>query len=162
MVIVKKFDTETAHIVRNAYSKRCAFNVHGHSYVYEVGISGEVNPEDGMVIDFGNLKAIKNYIDMFDHTTVLWAQDKEEVLAFFKGEFDRVLIMRKNPTAENMAKLIARFINTWIIANHPEASFSYIRIWETVTGSAIATKEDIDSDDTFEFISEQLVKELSA
>ena len=54
MEIIKKFRSETAHIVRNAFSKHCAFSIHGHSYIYEVGISGKVK-DDGMVLDFKRL-----------------------------------------------------------------------------------------------------------
>lgn len=148
--IVKSFRTETAHIVRDAFSKRCAFSFHGHSYLWEVGIEGPVQ-EDGMVIDFGRLSEIKKFIDIMDHASILWEKESEEIKKFFLKNFVRVLIMKKNITAENMVRLVHKFVTEWLVTTGiDDIHVTYVKAWETVTGSAI-TKEH-DEDDVFTLI----------
>lgn len=150
MRIIKRFKSETAHIVRNAFSERCAFSFHGHSYVYEVAIDGNIQG-DGMVLDFKRLIPIKLFIDQFDHSAVLWDKEKTEVKDFFIKNFDRVLVMKKNPTAENMVRIISRYTNNWLENNFQGCTLGYIRIWETDTGSA--QDNNFDEEDTFTYIS---------
>ncbi|WP_459212838.1 6-pyruvoyl trahydropterin synthase family protein [Aquimarina rhabdastrellae] len=68
-------------------------NYHGHNYELIVGVTGEVDPETGFVID---LKKLKDYIkseieEAFDHKNL-----NEEVVEF----------KELNPTAENIAIVI--------------------------------------------------------
>jgi len=143
-IITKQYVTETAHIVRNAVSERCKYNIHGHSYTFEVGIIGDINPKTGMVIDFKEFGPIKAYIDKFDHAMVLWASDFDYILDFFTNNFKRVIIMSKNCTAENMAKLIHRELKAMLVEKDIPAQVQTVKVWETATSCAIA----IDSDDT--------------
>ena len=54
---------------------------------------GEINPQTGYLIDFGEIKQIvKPYVDMLDHWCI------NEV-----GERDNIELL-KNPTSENIAK----------------------------------------------------------
>ncbi len=148
--VIKRIRTETSHIVRRAFSKRCRESIHGHEYFWEIGIKGFVQ-DDGMVIDFGRLGEIKKFIDKFDHATGLWKGDSDKVLNFFQEEFVRVLIMRKNTTAENMARLAHRFVGEWLEAQNVKGlEVSHVRVWETLTGSAIATSSD--ENDILEFV----------
>lgn len=64
---------------------------HGHNYVLEVTVAGEVDPLHGMVMDLAELKEIikQEVVDVFDHRFL-----NHEV-----PPFDRVI-----PTAENVAK----------------------------------------------------------
>jgi 6-pyruvoyltetrahydropterin/6-carboxytetrahydropterin synthase len=73
--ITKQFFFETGHALYG-YDGKCR-NVHGHSYKLAVTVLGKPisdknNVKYGMVIDFGDLKAIvkKEIVDKFDHTTV--------------------------------------------------------------------------------------------
>ncbi len=142
--IVKQFETETAHIVRMAVSERCKFNIHGHSYKWEVAITGNINEETGMLLDFKELKPVGDFIDQFDHSTVFWSLESEEILDFFQEQFKRVLIMKQNTTAENMARLVHSFTTTWLLRVPGNAVVDYIRVWETRKGSAIAKESDLD------------------
>ena len=152
MEIIKSFKSETAHIVRNAFSKRCSFSIHGHKYFFEVGIEGPIQA-DGMVLDFKRLSPITTFIDQFDHSTVLWEEEKEEVKDFFKSNFNRVLVMKKNPTAENMVRLVAKFVSDWLKKEYDFCSLSFVRIWETDSGSA--RSKDFDDSDVFVSVSEE-------
>ena len=145
--IQKKVKTETAHIVRGAYSKKCAHSIHGHSYEWIFMIEGEIDPENGMILDFGQLKDIKNKIELFDHATVLWSKEKESIKNFFFDNFERVIIMKKNPTAENMARLGFKIVKDWIRKNYPERDdlkCVEFNVKETDTGCAYAFKCDDD------------------
>ncbi|MCW5520252.1 6-carboxytetrahydropterin synthase [Aureitalea sp. L0-47] len=68
-------------------------NFHGHNYEMEVGVTGEVDPETGYLIDMKILKdLIKEEVeDAFDHKN----------LNLEVPEFADL-----NPTAENIAKVI--------------------------------------------------------
>ncbi len=68
-------------------------NYHGHNYELEVGVTGDVDPETGFVIDLSLLKAIiKEEVETpFDHKNL-----NVEVPEF----------MELNPTVENIAIVI--------------------------------------------------------
>lgn len=147
MKIEKTFKSETSHIVRNAVSSRCAYNSHGHSYQYQVVIEGPVNNDTGMILDFKELKPIKEFIDKFDHASVLWERESKEFKDFFLKEFKRVIIMKKNCTAECMASLIHKFTQDWLDEAHSLPDFHpykcvEVRVHETETGCAIADSSD--------------------
>jgi len=148
-IIKKKFTTETSHIVRGAVSERCLYNIHGHSYKWFVAIEGNIQ-DNGMVLDFKELQPIKEFIDLFDHATVFWRKEEQEIIDFFMQKFHRVHIMYKNTTAENMARLVFKFTQDWLDslpkAASPPYSLnikpSYVEVWETETGCAIASECD--------------------
>ena len=187
MMITKQFKTETAHRLKFSFSEGCR-NLHGHSYLYEVSIEGPISEKDGMVIDFKRLQPIKDFIMMMDHTTVLWSGEENSIKSFFIDNFNRVLIMRKHPTAENMVRLIGKAVTEWlnqeniVRVSHLQETFPFryvnlteeykqkllasdtyklanVRIWETTTGSAQGN--EFDKDDVFDFVSESLTKEYS-
>jgi len=139
MEISKLFETETAHIVRGAYSKRCAYNIHGHSYRWVIFLSGKCQ-KDGMIIDFGNLNFIKEFIDLFDHAIVFGEDEEKEILDFFKKKFDRIIVMKKNPTAENMARLVMKFVDEYFLSKLIYCS--KVEVFETRKGRAITSRNN--------------------
>ena len=146
--IIKLYETETSHIVRKAISERCAFSAHGHSYKWEIAIEGPINPATGMILDFKELADIKQQIDQFDHAHVFWSEEDPKIIDFFKTHFRRVLIMKKNPTAENMARWAHRMTQDWLsgLKSRVESikgyRCAYVRLWETRTGSAYTDESD--------------------
>lgn len=140
--IEKTFKTETAHVVRHAVSERCRYNVHGHSYLWEVVVQGAVNNITGMVLDFAELKPIKDFIDDFDHAMVLYKDEDPAILGFFCAEFQRVLVMQKNCTAENMARLVFRETQKFLDTLARSLRVVCVRVRETTTGAAVATSCD--------------------
>lgn len=168
MVIRKLYRIESAHIVRNAVSKRCSHSYHGHSGVIEVFLSAKGLDRAGMIYDFGAFKnTIGSFIDMFDHAVHLWAQDKPENIKFFTQENDRYILLPCNPTAENYAILFRDCINE--ILNKSEFNndehlvyCSGVRYHETATGYA---ESDIYDNIQFRlkdiFFSTEIMKEAS-
>jgi len=102
-IIRKQFHFSAAHRLhssrlseeenRAAFGKCSNPHYHGHNYRLTVAVTGDVNPETGMVINFEQLKRIVNreIIDKLDHTNLDMDVD------FLEGQVT---------TAENMARLI--------------------------------------------------------
>ena len=81
---------------------KCSYpNYHGHNYVLEVWIDGDINPETGFVIDLKTLKEIiQNEIcDRFDHRN----------LNLDCKEFEGII-----PTTENIALVVWNILRSKI------------------------------------------------
>ncbi len=101
MIVTAKLGFSAAHRLHNpnrdAEWNRQTFDKcdnpagHGHNYVIEVSVRGEIDPETGMVIDLKRLKTIvrKHLIDLVDHRNL------NEDVDFLRGMI---------PTAENLAR----------------------------------------------------------
>lgn len=106
--ITKEFTFETGHALFG-YDGKCR-NVHGHSYKLSVTVIGTPIGETGhkklgMVIDFGDLKAIvkEEVVDPFDHATVFNKNTPHVELAATLGESGhKVILADYQPTSENM------------------------------------------------------------
>ena len=87
---------------------------HGHNYVLEVVVAGEVNPKTGYVIDLKELKRIiiENVISKVDHKHFNYDVD------FMKGV---------NPTSENIA------IAIWnqLVDKIPAGKLYSVKLYET-------------------------------
>lgn len=93
VAITKSFRFEAAHFIPAFPEGHKCRRMHGHSFKVEVKVAGEIQPELGILIDFGDIKAVvKPYIDFLDHYCL---NDLGE-------EHDIALL--KNPTSENIAK----------------------------------------------------------
>jgi 6-pyruvoyltetrahydropterin/6-carboxytetrahydropterin synthase len=91
--ITKEFTFDAAHKLMNLPEGHKCSNLHGHTYTVIVELKSTVLDENGFVVDYGDLKPIKEYIDReLDHSYL------NEIV-----EFD---ILNSNSTAENIARLI--------------------------------------------------------
>ncbi|OGG95043.1 MAG: hypothetical protein A2508_09495 [Candidatus Lambdaproteobacteria bacterium RIFOXYD12_FULL_49_8] len=105
MIIRKLFKAEVAHRVAMAYTARCQ-GVHGHSYKFEVFLTGETQDQAQMLMDFKLLKdKFNNFMDSFDHSLLVWEQDPALVEMAPKLN-NRFMILPYNPTAEQMSRHI--------------------------------------------------------
>jgi 6-pyruvoyltetrahydropterin/6-carboxytetrahydropterin synthase len=89
-------------------------NYHGHNYVLEVWLEGNIDQETGYVID---LKILKDYIreeitDRFDHRNL---------------NLDCTEFKSLNPTAENIALVCWRLLRSRLEAKYKLT----IKLWET-------------------------------
>jgi len=105
--ITKEFSFEMAHALWN-YDGPCR-NVHGHSYKLFVTLSGipsddPLDPKNGMVIDFTDLKEIvtKEIINIFDHALAVSENYDREKLELFKTMFGNMVVTGYQPTCENL------------------------------------------------------------
>lgn len=106
--LTKEFSFESAHALWG-YDGKCR-EIHGHSYRLFVTIKGEPiadeqSPKLGMVMDFGELKAIvaREITDRLDHSFVMRRTEQAEALAVAMGsQFTNVVLVDYQPTCENM------------------------------------------------------------
>lgn len=99
---------------REVFGKCSNPNYHGHNYVLETWVEGEVNPETGYVIDLKVLKeTINNEIsERFDHRNL---------------NLDCPEFANLKPSAENISIVIYNLLRPFI----DEKCGLVIRLWET-------------------------------
>jgi 6-pyruvoyltetrahydropterin/6-carboxytetrahydropterin synthase len=105
--ITKEFRFEMAHALLG-YDGLCS-NIHGHSYQLMVTLIGKPlndssNANNGMVMDFGELKVIveKEIIGHFDHALLLNAATPEKEKISSMPLFKRTIFLPYQPTCENI------------------------------------------------------------
>lgn len=81
-------------------------NFHGHNYACAVTVSGDVDPETGMIVALDTLDAVlaREIIDRFDHRNI-----NLEVAEFAEG--------RQIPTGENLARFILERVQAGLDAS---------------------------------------------
>lgn len=141
MLVTKQIEIDAGHRVTNHKSK-CR-NIHGHRYKIEVGVDDKVittsgASDEGMVIDFGDLKQIMmEEIDAkYDHGFIVY--DKDPLFDIFTSHemFSemKICIVSFVPTAENLAKFWFDLIEPRLVEKGIKLRF--VRIWETPTSTA--------------------------
>jgi 6-pyruvoyltetrahydropterin/6-carboxytetrahydropterin synthase len=97
---------------------------HGHNYVVEVSVSGDVDPATGMIANLADLDTFveQQVLDEFDHKSL-----NEDVPAF----------REKVPTTENLCIEIFRRLK-----HFPHAKLERVRIQETGNNSFEYAGED--------------------
>lgn len=149
MIIRKKFNVESAHIVRNCTSERCSHSIHGHSAVIELFFESSKLDNAQMVMDFGLMKgSIKQFVDSMDHCYLLCSKENDEFKNFIKSQCDRYIEMPFNPSAEMLSTFILAGVNYIIehtVFNNGETDVKCIgcRYHETSTGYAEASINDV-------------------
>jgi len=137
MLITKEIGIDMGHRVPNHKSK-CR-NLHGHRYQIEVGVDDKVvtmegASDQGMVIDFGDLKEIMmNELDAkFDHGFCIYEND-----VFVKNIEElglKTIVVPFIPTAENLSKHWYELIEQPLLER--KIKLKYVKVWETPTSTA--------------------------
>jgi 6-pyruvoyltetrahydropterin/6-carboxytetrahydropterin synthase len=111
------------------YNGRCA-HPHGHNGIAEVELAAESLDNKGMVYDFGELKArLMEFIDKeLDHRMIL--REDDPLVEALDAAGEPAYLMKENPTAENLARLIYREA---LSRGLPVVA---VRFWETETSMA--------------------------
>ncbi|MFT3884663.1 MAG: 6-carboxytetrahydropterin synthase [Flavobacteriales bacterium] len=139
--ITKRFTFEMAHALRG-YAGPCR-HIHGHSYVLEVAMSGALgtvgDADEGMVMDFGVLKAIVQHAVLahYDHALVLHA-DERAAIPVEHPLFARTVFVPWQPTCENLLKDMVECIRQQL---PPDICLAHARLQETATSWAEYTHE---------------------
>lgn len=156
MIITKKIEIDMGHRVMNHKSK-CK-NLHGHRYIVEVGVDDNIittkgASDEGMVIDFGDLKKIMiQEIDLYyDHGFIISKDDYQLMEAFgveLMGNQPQInhkyvsindlqiklIVVDFVPTAENLAKHWFDIIKKPLEKRNIKLKF--VKVWETPTSTA--------------------------
>lgn len=92
--LIKSFSFEAAHWLPSFPEGHKCRRLHGHSFRVDIEVAGEVDPEKGYLIDYGDIKeAVRPIREQLDHY----------LLNEIKG--------LENPTAEMIAKWIYERLN---------------------------------------------------
>lgn len=151
MRISKQIEWDMGHRVTNHKSK-CR-NLHGHRYKAEITVEGNLidvngSSDEGMVIDFGDIKEIatKYVHDVLDHGFMLWNKDASLVNFFKKNSDQRHIIVPFVPTSENIAVWIFVQLDKRIKDKYETGLKLYsVKLWETPTSTAFCTRKDIEN-----------------
>ena len=108
MQITTRLEFDAGHRIPN-HKSQCR-NLHGHRYVLEITLSGDIitqeeTSEDGMVMDFSDVKRIarESVVDVWDHAFLVFKGDSM-VLDFLNTlPNHKTVVFPTVPTAENMA-----------------------------------------------------------
>lgn len=113
-IIAKKFKFDAAHRLEGLPQGHKCGNLHGHTYSVEVALQSKVLSSEGWVIDFTDLKFVKQYIDdTLDHKFL------NDALPF-------------QTTSENLAQHFYNLVNEWLHENgHLNVWVKYTRVSET-------------------------------
>lgn len=102
--IGKQYSFSASHQLTGVPKRHPCAKLHGHNYMVEIEVRGEVSPQTGFICDFAFIDgAFSELIHQLDHSHL---NDTIE-----------------NPTAENIAQ--------WLMDNHtPHFAYS-VTVWET-------------------------------
>ncbi len=104
----KRFRWEGAHRLPG-HPGLCR-NLHGHSYHMWVEAQGHATHEDGMLVDFHELKRVVGpLVDAWDHATLVGKNDSE-LLDMLKALNLKHYLLPADPTAEAIAAYAARHL----------------------------------------------------
>ncbi|WAL83065.1 6-carboxytetrahydropterin synthase QueD [Pandoraea sp. XJJ-1] len=108
ITITRKLEFDAGHRIPD-HRSQCR-NLHGHRYVLEITLAGEVSREsgasdNGMVMDFADVKALANehLVSVWDHAFLVYEGDTA-VRNFLETMPDhKTVVFDRVPTVENLA-----------------------------------------------------------
>ena len=109
LTITRKLEFDAGHRILD--HKRQCRNLHGHRYVLEITLVGNVIEQEGcsdngMIMDFSDVKTLakQHLVDVWDHAFLAYAKDKAvlEFLGTIPGH--KTVIIDSIPTVENLAR----------------------------------------------------------
>lgn len=124
------------HRLQN-HNGKCV-NLHGHQYILEVVVEGEINKDTGsssrgMVVDFGDIKTILDrYVhEVCDHAFMV--SENDELMAKFYKENPQLkhVIVPFDSTAENIANWIFERLSPEIAKLSGNVRLVSVQLWET-------------------------------
>jgi 6-pyruvoyltetrahydropterin/6-carboxytetrahydropterin synthase len=110
LTITRKLEFDAGHRIPD-HNSQCR-NLHGHRYVLEITLTGQVVDHDGqadngMIMDFSDVKnlARENLVDVWDHAFLVYEKD-EKVKDFLDSlPNHKTVVLNRVPTVENLAKI---------------------------------------------------------
>ena len=137
MHITTRLEFDAGHRIPS-HKSQCK-NLHGHRYAIEITLSGDIisqenTSENGMVMDFSDVKAIakKSVVDVWDHAFLVYQHDLEVRNFLNTLPNHKTVIFPTVPTAENMVAeafkiLKSQYQDTY--GNH--LKLEKVRLYET-------------------------------
>lgn len=131
--VSKEFTFEAAHRLLENYVGKCNNN-HGHSWLIKVQLESNELDSRGMVIDFQEMKILKDWIDEhLDHATILW--EKDSMQDYIKQSGQRLYLTKGNPTSEKIGIIILQKAQE--LFENDVVKVKCVEVCETCTSAAI-------------------------
>lgn len=137
MEITRRLEFDAGHRIPN-HEGQCR-HIHGHRYVIEVTLLGDVlnhqgYADDGMVLDFGDIKKLTNelIVSKWDHAFLVAKED--ESLVNFLGSIQghKTVVLDVIPTVENLAQTAFSILEPVFKNNFSgRLNLSRLRLYET-------------------------------
>jgi 6-pyruvoyltetrahydropterin/6-carboxytetrahydropterin synthase len=108
LTITRKLEFDAGHRIPD-HKSQCR-NLHGHRYTLEITLTGQVitaegNSDNGMIMDFSDVKALakEHLVDVWDHAFLVYDKDAavKEFLASLPNH--KTVVIDRIPTVENLA-----------------------------------------------------------
>jgi 6-pyruvoyltetrahydropterin/6-carboxytetrahydropterin synthase len=135
--ITRKLEFDAGHRIPD-HRSQCR-NLHGHRYVLEITLQGELvetegAPDRGMVMDFADVKALamEHLVNKWDHAFIVYARD-EVVRSFLEKMADhKTVVLDRIPTVENLAAEAFRILSE-VYNDHygVDLRLKRVRLYET-------------------------------
>jgi 6-pyruvoyltetrahydropterin/6-carboxytetrahydropterin synthase len=135
--ITRKLEFDAGHRIPD-HRSQCR-NLHGHRYVLEITLQGELvetegAPDRGMVMDFADVKALamEHLVNKWDHAFIVYARD-EVVRSFLEKMADhKTVVLDRIPTVENLAAEAFRILSE-VYNDHygVDLKLKRVRLYET-------------------------------
>ena len=152
--ITRKGSFDSGHRVMNERMK--CFNIHGHTYLYELNFEFNEMEEIGYAIDFKEIKRVGcQWIDdILDHGMILNPQDTKliETTQSYGSKMWLMSLNGKdaycNPSVENVAKEV--FLAMMVLfppTAYPNLRIHEVTIYETPNCSTICSKDSLSAEE---------------
>lgn len=155
----RRIEIDMGHRVPDHASK-CR-NIHGHRYVIEATVGGQLASEgeqNGMVLDFSFMKDImlRHIHDPYDHALCLWRDDplaeffeqlpgRPAIIDHELGFEHKTILVPVVPTAENLAHIWLDAMKDDVKkATDGRAYLECVKVWETPNGTATAHNMEVE------------------
>jgi 6-pyruvoyltetrahydropterin/6-carboxytetrahydropterin synthase len=147
MLITRRLEFDAGHRIPS-HGSQCR-HLHGHRYALEVTLSGDIitregAPEQGMVMDFAEVRAIawRHLVQAWDHAFLVYEKDAAVVEFLNSLPGHKTVVLSAPPTAENLALEAFRILDVAyrdVYGNH--LRLERVRLYETPNCWADAVRE---------------------
>lgn len=140
---IKKYDHNSGFscCFRQWRAKSHCNQTHGYALAFKFIFESKTLDDNNWVMDFGNLKPVKQFLEhWFDHTTLV-AEDDPQMSWFEEGQSKGLLDLRVLPAVG--CEMVARFVYTWAASwlvnegRHPRIHLRSVEVSEHAGNSAV-------------------------
>ena len=137
LTITRRLEFDAGHRIPN-HGGQCR-HLHGHRYAIELTVQGPVHAsrgqaDDGMVIDFGDIKriALTHLVEPWDHAFLVAKQDTLLVQFLESLPNHKTVVLDDVPTVENLVKFaFDRLSPIFAAETQGKLSLFSVRLYET-------------------------------
>jgi 6-pyruvoyltetrahydropterin/6-carboxytetrahydropterin synthase len=138
--IEKRFTLPIGHRL-SKHQGRC-FSLHGHNFTILVGVKCKFLNENDMVMDFSDLNQMtKKFLDTLDHSTMLNRLNDTDIAEKLKEIGTRIQLVDYDPTAEKLAELVYKEIESSLAQLHSLVKMDYVTVYENEKSKATYLEE---------------------